>query len=254
MYAQTILELLNHLRNDGLSANALCRVHNAYDLATETFAGLFRPSGKTFLAHAVGTGSILHAVGAPLDLTIAGLIHSIYAHGDFGRRHKGVTAQARREVRSVVGNEVEDIVAHYATFRWNRSLMPDIAASMNSYGSRSRAVVLMRLANEVEENLDGGVLYLPDAERRRQADNAIVPFLVAMAEDLENPMLVSELHRVFAETMAAEIPPGFSDGRPSGVIARAPLSCLRRLPLTLEAAGARATRLAGRILRRPVAR
>lgn len=253
MYAQTILELLNQLRGNGMSTPELCRVHEAYDLATETFAGLFRPSGKTFLAHAVGTASILHAVGAPLDLVIAGLIHSIYAHGDFGRWHKGVTDDARREVRNVVGNDVEDIVAQYAAFKWNRSLMPEIADSLSSYDSRSRAVVLMRLANEVEENLDGGVLYLPDAERRRQADNAMVPVLVTMAQKLENPRLASELQRVFAETMAAKIPPGFSDRRPSGVIAQAPLSCRRRLPLTLEAALARGVRVASRILGRPTA-
>ena len=233
MYAQTILELLNRLRRDGYAVSDLCMIRDAYALAMRAFTGLVRPSGKTFIAHAVGTASVLHHVGAPPPVTAAGLIHSIYTHGDFGRWRKGISKSARSEVERSVGTEVEQLVARYAALKWNRSTMPAVSAALNAYDAVGRTIVLMRLANEVEENLDAGVLYLPDAERRRQADQPIVPILVTMAEDLGNPVLASELARVFEETTSATIPTGFHQEPKGEVFLRAPTSYRKRLHVSL---------------------
>lgn len=233
MYAQTILELLNRLRRDGYAVSDLCLIRDAHALAMRAFTGLVRSSGKTFLAHAVGTAGVLHHVGAPPPVTAAGVIHSIHAHGDFGRWRKGISRAARSEVERSVGTEVEQLVARYAALKWNRSTMPAIGAALNVYDAVGRAVVLMRLANEVEENLDAGVLYLSHAERRRQADQPSVPILVTMAEDLGNPILASELARVFEETISATIPTGFHQEPKDGVFLRAPTSYRKTLRVYL---------------------
>jgi hypothetical protein len=193
------------------------------------FTGLVRPSGKLFIDHAVGTASVLHVVGAPPPVTCAGLIHSIYAHGDFGRWRKGMSKASRSEVEGVVGPQVEGLVAGYAALRWNRATVSAIATEVKTYDAIGRAAVLMRLANEVDEHLDGGVVYLPDAKRRRDADMLLLPSLVTMAEELGYPILASELARVFEETMSSTIPTWAADGSLRAVSLQVPMSCRRSL-------------------------
>ena len=59
MYAQTNIQLFNQLRRDGYSKTDLDLVRDAYELAMVLFSGRFQPSGKSFIAHVVGTASIL---------------------------------------------------------------------------------------------------------------------------------------------------------------------------------------------------
>ena len=240
-YAQSILELLSQLCLDGYGRSDLCLARDAYVLAMRAFTGLVRPSGKLFIDHAVGTASVLHVVGAPRAITCAGLIHSIYAYGEMGRWRKGVSKASRRKVEAVVGVEVEELVAGYTALRWNRATISAIATKVKTYDAVGRGAVLMRLANEVDEHLDGGVLYLPDAERRRDADTLLLPSLVTMAEELGYPILASELARVFEETMSSTTPDWVPDGSMRAVSLQVPMSCRRSLRCLL--AGVSAGRL-----------
>jgi hypothetical protein len=228
-YAQSILELLSRLHVDGYDRSDLRLARDAYVLAMRAFTGLVRPSGKLFIDHAVGTASVLHVVGAPPAITCAGLIHSIYAHGDLGSWRKGISNASRREVEAVVGPRVEELVARYASLRWNRATVSAIATEVKAYDAIGRGAVLVRLANEVDEHLDGGVVYVPDAERRRGADMLLLPSLVTMAEELGYPILASELARVFEETMSSTIPDWVRDGSMRAVSLQVPKSCRRSL-------------------------
>ena len=58
-YAQSNLQLFNQLIANGYSESELVCVVNAYKLIMNLFTGIFRSSGKTFLAHLIGTASVL---------------------------------------------------------------------------------------------------------------------------------------------------------------------------------------------------
>ena len=58
-YAQTNIQLFDQLQHEGYTEDELNVIRDTYALATRLFTGLFRPSGKTFVAHAVGIASIL---------------------------------------------------------------------------------------------------------------------------------------------------------------------------------------------------
>jgi hypothetical protein len=237
-YAQSILELLHQLHLDGYDRSDLRLARNAYMLAMRAFSGLVRPSGKLFIDHAVGTASVLHAVGARPAITCAGLIHSIYTHGDMGGWRRGITAPSQREVEAAVGSQVEGLAVRYATLKWTRARVPVIATELKTYDPIGREVVLMRLANEVDEHLDGGVLYLPHADRRRHADMLLLPSFVTMAEELDHPLLASELTRVFGETMSSKIPEWAVEGPSRPETLQVPASCrrsLRRLVVDIAA-------------------
>ena len=63
------------------------------------FAGLFLPSGKTFIDHLVGAaGILLPYLHMPVELVAAGLIHAAYLHGDFGGATKGISEIKRKQL------------------------------------------------------------------------------------------------------------------------------------------------------------
>ena len=80
---------------------------DAYAFAMRLFTGCFRQSGKTFISHLVGTASILAEFHASATTVAAGLLHSAYSHGEFGTGERGISEAKRKQLRLVVGSEVE---------------------------------------------------------------------------------------------------------------------------------------------------
>ncbi len=99
-YAQTNIQLYGQLLQCNWSDADLRQVQAAYALAMTIFAGHYRPNHKSFLAHLVGTASILAAHDADATIVAAGLLHSAYSHGEFGDGSRGMTAAKRRTVRA----------------------------------------------------------------------------------------------------------------------------------------------------------
>lgn len=92
----------------------------------------------------------------------------------------------------------------------------------------------MRLANELEEHLDLGLLYCGDG-KCQQYTNHDAHLMVEMAQKLGFPTLAIELARVFKETASDEIPVELcnpSDKNSSFLIA--PKSYQRRLEVVLR--------------------
>jgi (p)ppGpp synthase/HD superfamily hydrolase len=209
-YAQTNIQLFNQLRLNGYSNNDLSCIYQAYQLTMRLFTGGFRPSGKTFIAHLVGTASILISLRAPTNLVAASLLHAAYVNGDFGDGIKGISATKRQQLRCAVGEEVEEYIARYTAMQWDQQTIPIICDRLNSFDAIDRDVLLIRLANELEEYLDLGIIYCGDAKYQRYI-NYSGHLIVNMAERLGFSRLAKELETVFQETGAVEIPPEVSN-------------------------------------------
>lgn len=206
-FAQTNIQLINQLCRDGYSTTDLSSVLNAYDLAIRLFTGRFRASGKTFIAHLVGTASILGSLHVSPKLVAAGLIHAVYMTGDFGDGNQGISEAKRENVRAVVGDEVENYVGKYTALRWSAESIHSIHEGLDGLAPVDRDVLLVRLANELEEYLDLGILYCGD-RKRQQTDyvNDSGQLMMQMAQKLGFPSLVAELGRALKEVSVAELP------------------------------------------------
>lgn len=110
-YAQTNIQLFNQLRAAEYSHEDLVAVRRAYDLTQELLPGRFRPRGKPLHDHLIGTASILATLKAPRKLIIAGLLHAIYAHGDFGVAASWRFASQRQRIQSTLDAETEALIA-----------------------------------------------------------------------------------------------------------------------------------------------
>jgi hypothetical protein len=205
-FAQTNIQLYSQFREAGYSESDSLLVYRAYQLVTHLFTGRFRGSGKTFMAHLIGTASILGSLGVKAEIVVAGLLHAVYEFGDFGDGSKGISSRKRERIVKLVGRDVEGYIVGYTALRWNERTIPEIYDRLTDLNSFERDVLLMRLANELEDHLDLGVLYCGNVEKRLQHITATGDSIVAMATFLEFPTLAAALSQVFQETVSAHLP------------------------------------------------
>jgi len=205
VYAQTNIQLYNQLGELGYTTEDVRRVHRAYGLAMQLFTGSYRGSGRPFLSHLVGTASVLASVRAPIEVVTAGLLHSAYSYGEFGNYWRGPDQAKRAHMVTAVGEEVEALVLGYTRMPWTVETIGALADTAAS--SKDRQVVLMRLANEVDDHQDLGMLYVSAVERRREFIRTALHRCPEMAERLGYPALALELAHVLDETLSAEVPP-----------------------------------------------
>jgi (p)ppGpp synthase/HD superfamily hydrolase len=191
--AQTNLQLYRQLSERKTTAPDLAAVRCAYELAASLFQGVYRASGKPFIAHLVGTASVLVQDGAPPPLVLAGLLHAAYVQGDFGDGPPGATVARRRKVGEAIGADAEQLVARYTTLPWHvgdLSAHRDLPASLEPL---DRDVLRIRLANEVEELVDFGPLYHRDAESRRALAIEALPVWTEWAKAVSAEAIAAEL-------------------------------------------------------------
>lgn len=219
-YAQTNIQLFNQLLRQGYGAADLRSVVAAYDLAGMLVTGRFRASGKTFIAHLVGTASILGSLQTSSALVAAGLLHAVYQAGDFGDDRPGVSDAKRQFVRSAVGNQIEEYVYRYDALKWHDQSIRSQVEALDGMTEVERHIVLIRLANELEEHLDLGMLYCGAQRLTGTSANHRCRLLVKLAEKLGFPTLARELTSAFAETASATLPPELrrSDARNSSYV------------------------------------
>jgi (p)ppGpp synthase/HD superfamily hydrolase len=212
-YAQTNLQLYRQLAAEGYPSAEVGAVAGAYELGLRLFPGTYRGSGKPFLAHLVGTASVLASLRVRTPVVAAGLLHAAYSHGEFGDGWRGMSGGKRAEVRRAVGEEVEDLVARYTLLEWEPRTIRELRARLDTMTAVERGVILLRLANELDDHLDLGILYLADVARRREFMQADLPAAVEMAARLGFPSLARGLSETFAEVAGADVAPGLRRGR-----------------------------------------
>lgn len=203
---QTNLQLLNQLRRDGYPDGDVAQIKAVYDYVACQFSGWFRASGKPFLAHLVGTAGILVGVRARTAVIAAGLSHAVYEQGELVAGGPSLTRAMRAEVRRALGAEAEDRVARYAMLEWNVRALAALRERLPALAPADREVVLIRLANELDDHLDLGALYCGNAEHRRGRIGAGLRLAGDLARDLGVPELGASLDRAFDATLSTELP------------------------------------------------
>ena len=206
-FPQTNLQLYAQLVDLGYSEADLATVARSYELSMALFPGTYRASGKPFLAHLIGTAGIIATLRARAPVVATGLLHAAYTHGEFGNGWLGVSNAKRARVRAAVGPEIEELVARYTALRWAPATIPAIRARLDAMTGLERDVLLVRLANELEDHLDLGILYPGDVPRRLRFMREDLPAAVEMAERLGYPELAESLTAAFDQIERAAISP-----------------------------------------------
>jgi (p)ppGpp synthase/HD superfamily hydrolase len=205
--AQTNLQLYNQLLRLNYSHHDLDEVRAAYELARELFSGLYRPSGKTFIAHLIGTASILAECLVDTEVIHAGLLHAAYTAGDFGYGTRGVSDARRDQLVEAIGARAEAIVHRYSEHQWPPANPDNFRLLASTDNSASRDAALVRLANELEEYIDLGVYYCHEHARKRiLLDPTMQDILTNMAKTFGYEILSAALSDAFTSAPCADVP------------------------------------------------
>jgi (p)ppGpp synthase/HD superfamily hydrolase len=231
--AQTSVELFNQLQAQNASDGELATIRAALKWAMAFFAGRMHASGKLYLNHCVGAASVLAGVGAPAHVVAAGLVHGAYRWGDFGPWRVS-RALRRRRLAADLGADVEALVHRFETLPWSTEAVADLRDRLTELDPITRTVVLMRLASDLDNMRDRGMLFCNDADRRRQMMERKGPLLVEMAEKLDVPQLGRALAAAVAETLQDSVPAELRWHRPTGALLP-PASAQRKLGAVLAA-------------------
>lgn len=78
--AQSRLALREQAVRRGYGASDLRAIESGCDFATLIFHGLYRPDGRPFLNHVIGTASALVRRDLRIEVVLAGLLHAAYTH------------------------------------------------------------------------------------------------------------------------------------------------------------------------------
>jgi (p)ppGpp synthase/HD superfamily hydrolase len=157
---QTNLQLFAQLAEAGWSNDDLNIVVAANRLATDVLGGAFRASGKPFVCHLVGTAGLVARHGGDPPLVAAALLHAAYSHGDFGDLRLGRTPGRVAAVRRAVGVQVEAHVTAYHRLHLDEPLVSSLEKRAGNLALFERRVLLVLLANEVDDHADWGIAML----------------------------------------------------------------------------------------------
>ena len=238
--AQTNLQLYNQLRREKRSADDLALIRRCYELSVELYTGHFQGDGKPFVAHTIGVASIMGQLGAPSVVVGAACIHNIYGNGDFGDGLREIaTPERRRVVVDAVGDEVEECIYRFRSFRLNPTTIGDISSRLDQLDQRDRDLVTLDLADHLEKYVDYGVLYYGDSAWITDFVDDHRKTLLEIANRLGHPQLGIALADVVDDTARQVVPPEVKrEERHRAIELVVPHSCMLRPRLTPEASPA----------------
>ncbi|MEX0810321.1 MAG: DUF6817 domain-containing protein [Dongiaceae bacterium] len=166
-YARIWPQLVNQLIALGWSEADMEQAGVKFRFSLTLFGSLYRANGAPFVTHTIGAASILAIHGAPPTLVQGALLHAAYTHGRLAKAPREPLDPAHRNlVTRQVGPVIEELVRNYR--RYPPSMVP-IPDSVDAYEEEVAAVLLIRAANHLEEQLDFGLAYANKVQKRGTA-------------------------------------------------------------------------------------
>ncbi|MBI2764386.1 MAG: glycosyltransferase family 2 protein [Chloroflexi bacterium] len=205
-FAQTVLQLSSQMAALGYRPRQIETMEQGYQAAARVYDGVYRESGKTLAGHGVGTASALAAYGAPVTVIVAAMNHAAYSLGRYPAHAEHDLAAQRRWLTARIGWRAEAQVFEYFSLDFQELEAAVLAADPDQLPVRLAYAVMMRVANSIDEHIDGGLLRFADpadAMARNSAQNerwdtiyrragaalgieAMVDILTALHEELKS--------------------------------------------------------------------
>jgi hypothetical protein len=222
---QTNIQLYGALLAGGRSTDELRPIHDAYNLAAKIFAGQIRPEGRPFTCHLVGVAGILAALGQPPYVICAALLHSALSQGDFGTGRGLVTGAARRLLARSVDPRTFTLVDGYDRLAWRADNLKAWTVAGSVGDATLRTLITMRLANELEDALDGGLDFSEkgDAHYQRISPASVI----ALAKVIGDERLTAALEATLLSAAPVHRPGFLQENREASLV-EAPLSYRRK--------------------------
>lgn len=206
-YAQTNLQLFQQMDERGYGQADRERVALAYRQLMPMFSGLYRGNDKPFIAHLIGTASILVSGRIPVEQVLAGLLHAVYMAGDFGfQPGTRQTVRKRRLIRDLAGEEAESIITAYDASSWSLESVSGWLSAPDSLSDLDRAVIRLQLANTLEDLLDHGVNYCTGSKSARMSCAQLQQGMLSLSRSHAWPSFSQALEQALRDFNTAKTP------------------------------------------------
>jgi (p)ppGpp synthase/HD superfamily hydrolase len=153
--AQTAGALYRQLHAAGYGPNQLRAVQKCLAFSNRAVSGVHHASGKPLICHLVGTASAVTAMDARVEMVCAGLTHALFEPGLIQEQGN----QARLEAE--FGPSVYRLIAAFGQFRWDDETIAAFAAQPASANETFRSMLILRLANEMDDIANMGLALAP---------------------------------------------------------------------------------------------
>ena len=140
---QTPAALVDLAAGHGYDARELGFLRRGLHLASALFDGGYRPCGRAFVQHGIGTAGVLVRYRMSIDIVLEGLLHAAYTH-------RRMPTAAIRDALVAIHPQVEQRVKDYAQRARIRRSNPVERAS-----PREAEVAAIGAANEIDMRLGG---------------------------------------------------------------------------------------------------
>lgn len=190
--AQTRSALREQALSRGYSSEEVLALERIADFATLLFDGLYRPDGRPFLNHAIGTASALVRYELDMDIVRAGLLRAAYIHRPewIAEAEVSSTLAAIPAVGRLIRGQPQA-----------RAILSADDADLSSFNVVGASVACILAANNVEMRLSGEY-----SATGRPAD--LTPAALDRIDEVLSPFGVDGLAR------SARLPPGEGDAWP----------------------------------------
>jgi len=214
-FAQTYPQLIAQAVRHGYSDQDLGRLACAARLAEGLYDGLYRKTGTPFLCHGTRTASIVMAEDPSVDIVSAALLHAAYfLHCFKGSNRRGPRKADRARIRRELGPEIDELIEKYKELPWKHPEdMQRYPAQPRPFSPRMQKLVLLSLANELDDHLDAG-----ESFTGKESD---IPWrCVDLAEYAGYPELARELADAFQTCADSRFPAIVQTGKNGSYLAR----------------------------------
>jgi hypothetical protein len=199
-FAQTWAQLANQLLTLGYSVTDVKHASRCYDLAAALVSARASACGKPFISHLVGTASVLAAHGCVLGLVEAGLLHAVFSCGIWNDIGRGApTVRQRDGFRQIAGPAVVKLVETYGTMEWSTADVPRSASDLEEYPTGRALVLLTRVANTIEEQLDYALCY---SRKKFECEHEVAAHAEAVLPALGFDAMLADMRAAGALTAA----------------------------------------------------
>ena len=206
-FAVTYPQLMNQGIALGFPTEELARLRQAYELAERLFDGHYRGQGVPFICHLVRTASIVLAERQPVEAVAAAMLHAIYLlprlDGGWPRRP---SERRRARLQRQVGADIETLIWEYDRLPWYAAgALETHLTRVVEYPPITRQLLIMRLANALEDHLDLGMAYR-GAYPYRERIACTGAQTIELACRLGCDQLAAELEEAFQAHLAGSLP------------------------------------------------
>ncbi len=188
---QTFAGLMLQAKENNYAREEVGALARAASLAMQLTDGMYRPCGRPFLNHLIGTASVMVFFGLELHIVLAGMLHAAFTHGPLNRSVENDALLRNRF--ACLGNLAEQVAELAWVYDRRGALYREIiqnGATLESLTMGAVNIFLIESANDIDTHLS---LEVAASKRRDVPAGPLLDYMNSACEAIGLPGMAATL-------------------------------------------------------------